>query len=288
MEIENLNGETRQGEKRIQRREFLKVAAAVGGSALALSQIRLDALAQQPHPHETCPVCKGKPGKDCPVCKQGQKPMAMPKDHPMRGYNASETIQARSFANLSTVEGISQNQLNQHIELYKGYVTKINEIDAEIRGMKPDVAKVNATYHPYRELHVEQTYALNGVILHEYYFENIGGAKAAPPEMLKNVITKEFGSWENYANHLLAVGKGMRGWAITGYNMRDHRVHNYGLDLHNQWVPVNVIPLLVLDVYEHAYMIDFGTKRAAYLDAFMRNVNWQIVEDRLKTMMLHG
>jgi len=211
-------------------------------------------------------------------------------DHPKHGYDAQEQIQARTFPSLSTVEGISQNQLNEHIGLYNGYVKKINDIQGLIMGTTPDLEKMNATYSPYRELHVEQTYALNGVILHEYYFENLGGAKKKPTEteMVHKLFSQEFGSWDNYVTHLTAVGKSMRGWAMTGYNMRDHRIHNYGLDLHNQWVPVHVIPLLVLDVYEHAYMIDFGTKRGAYLDAFMRNVNWEVVDQRLKTMILHG
>ncbi len=279
----------------VRRRDFLKMAAALSGSALALSQSRLTAHAHDMHQHTACTVCKGKKAgsKDspCPHCaKLAPGKTAIPADHPLHPYNPAEQIQAMTFANLATVEGISQKQLDEHLGLYNGYVKKINEIDSQIKAMTPDLEKMNATYSPYRELYVEQTYALNGVILHEYYFENIGGAKTAPEQapMLHKIITQEFGSWQNYVTHLLAVGKSMRGWAITGYNMRDHRVHNYGLDLHNQGVPVNVIPILVLDVYEHAYMIDFGTKRAAYLEAFMRNVNWQVVENRLKTMLLHG
>jgi Fe-Mn family superoxide dismutase len=263
-----------QPEKQIARREFLKMAAAMGGSALALSQFRLTANAAEPVKKMT----KAKP------------PAGVPADHPLKPYDAKESIQAKTFDNLTTVEGISKNQLDQHLGLYKGYVSKINDIETQIHGMTLDLEKMNPTYSPYRELHAEQTYALNGVILHEYYFENIGGAKKKPTDtqMVHKIFTQEFGSWENYVNHLLAVGKSARGWALTGYNMRDHRIHNYGLDLHNQGVPVNVIPLLVLDVYEHAYMIDFGTKRPAYLEAFMNNVNWAVVDDRLKTMMLHG
>jgi Fe-Mn family superoxide dismutase len=265
-------------EQPIARREFLKKAAALGGTALALSQLRMTAEAAAPAKPAT-PAAKGK-----------EAGKAIPVDHPKHGYDAQEQIQARTFPSLSTVEGISQNQLNEHIGLYNGYVKKINEIQGLIMGTTPDLEKMNATYSPYRELHVEQTYALNGVILHEYYFENLGGAKKKPTEteMVHKLFSQEFGSWDNYVTHLTAVGKSMRGWAMTGYNMRDHRIHNYGLDLHNQWVPVHVIPLLVLDVYEHAYMIDFGTKRGAYLDAFMRNVNWEVVDQRLKTMILHG
>jgi Fe-Mn family superoxide dismutase len=269
-------------QKTMHRREFLKMAAAAGGSALVLSQLRLTANAAD----KKSTAEKSKSG-DREIGNGRTMPTA---GHPIHGYDANATIQAMTFANLSTVEGISQNQLDQHLGLYKGYVTKINDIDKQIREMTPDLEKMNATYSPYRELHVEQTYALNGVILHEYYFENMGGAKTPPTQtsLVHKTFTQEFGSWDNYVNHLLAVGKSMRGWAITGYNMRDHRIHNYGLDLHNQWVPVNVIPLLVLDVYEHAYMIDFGTKRPAYLEAFMKNVNWQVVDQRLKTMMFHG
>lgn len=268
-------------QKNVKRRDFLKMAAALGGSAMALSQTRFLANAAEPKTDAKKIV---KPAATHAAVK------GVPAEHPMHGYNAAETIQPMTFPNLSNVEGISQNQLNQHIELYNGYVKKINDIQGQINGMTPELDKMNATYSVYRGLHVEQTYALNGVILHEYYFENMGGAKTPATEtgLLEKIITQEFGSWQNYINHLLAVGKSMRGWAITGYNMRDHRVHNYGLDLHNQWVPVNVIPLLVLDVYEHAYMIDFGTKRPAYLEAFMKNVNWQVVENRLKTMILHG
>ncbi len=267
----------------IARREFLKKAAALGGSALALSQLRLTANAAE---KAKTPVAK--PEHKAKGLTMGGK--KVPGDHPVHAYNAQEQVAAKTFPNLTTVEGISQNQLSQHMELYNAYVKKTNEIQSQIMAMTPELDKMNPTYSPYRELHVEQSYALNGVILHEYYFENLGNAHKKPTEteMLHKLISQEFGSWENYANHLLALGKSMRGWAITGYNMRDHRIHNYGLDLHNQLAPVNVIPLLVLDVYEHAYMIDFGTKRPAYLDAFMRNVNWDVVDQRLKTMILHG
>jgi Fe-Mn family superoxide dismutase len=284
------NGEHQPGQdggQPMARREFLKKAAALGGTALALSQLRLTAGAVEKK-KTPAPVAPAQAEAGKGLTSTTGKPV--PSTHPMHGYSKGETIQAMTFPNLSTVEGISQSQLNQHIELYNGYVKKINDIQGQINGMTPELDKMNATYSPFRELHVEQTYALNGVILHEAYFENMGGKRTPAPEteLVHELFTEEFGSWDNYLHHLTAVGKSMRGWAVTGYNMRDHRIHNYGLDTHNQWVPMNVIPLLVLDVYEHAYMIDFGTKRAAYLDAFMKNVDWSVVDQRLKTMILHG
>jgi Fe-Mn family superoxide dismutase len=267
--------------KPMARREFLKKAAALGGTALAFSQLRLTANAADTKPAMAATAGKGLTGSN-------GKPI--PASHPMQSYNKAESIQSMSFPNLSTVEGISQNQLTQHLELYAGYVKKINDIETQIMAMSPELDKMNATYSPFRELHVEQTYALNGVILHEAYFEALKGqsAPATQTELVHKVFTEEFGSWDNYLHHLSAVGKSARGWALTGFNMRDHRIHNYALDTHNQFVPMNVIPLVVLDVYEHAYMIDFGTKRGAYLEAFMRNVDWSVVDKRLKTMMLHG
>lgn len=292
----------------LHRRDFLKQAATLGGVALALSNLRLNALAADPA--ATAPAPKnpaptkakspvvGPQGKLTPKTETTNKVISsatagkkVASQHPVQPYNADEAIVAKTFPNLSTVDGLSPNQLNQHIELYTGYVKKINEIETQIASASPESLNLaNATYSGFRELHHEQTYALNAVVLHEYYFENLGGALKPPTdtEMFHTIISKEFGSWESYISQLKAVGKLARGWAITGYNMRDHRIHNYALDLHNQNVPMQVIPLVVLDVYEHAYMIDFGTRRAAYLDAFFRNINWQVADARLKTMMFHA
>ncbi len=272
---------------RVARREFLKMAAAVGGSAIALSQLRFTANAMETVKNTAKKSLTSSKTKTPIPAAAGLNVNGKP----VEGYNAAAKIEARTFPNLASVEGISQNQLNQHLELYKGYVKKINMIEEEISNASTDaLTAANPTYSPFRELHLEQSYALNGVVLHEYYFENLGanGTSATPDGMLKKVIAQEFGSWENYLAQLTAVGKASRGWAMTAYNMRDHRIHNYGMDLHNQAVPMGVIPILVLDVYEHAYMIDFGTKRPAYLEAFFKNVDWKIVEDRLKMMMLHA
>lgn len=259
------------------RRQFLKMAA-VGGAALALSTVKLDALAKGVVGKPKCKNCGKTHGGKCP---EGQACA-------MAEYDNTTAIEAKEFPNLSTVQGISQNQLTQHIGLYQGYVKKINEITTAISTATIDQAAMNGSYSAFREMNVEQSFALNGVVLHEYYFENIGGPRTAPTGLVKSTFTKEFGSWETYINHLTALGKSARGWVITGYNMRDHRIHNYLLDAHNQLVPVHVLPLLVLDVYEHAYLIDFGTKRAPYLDAFIQNIDWAQVESRLKMMLLHA
>ena len=98
---------------------------------------------------------------------------------------------------------------------------------------------------------------------------------------MMELILEAFGSLEAYKNDLNACGTSARGWVITAYALDDKRIHNFTLDAHNQTVPVLVMPLLVLDVYEHAYFMDFGTKRASYIQLFWSNINWDIVEARI-------
>lgn len=193
-------------------------------------------------------------------------------------------IKEMDFSSLLTkkMEGLSPNQIDQHLKLYKGYVTKHKEITALLDN--PDLTAQtpapNATYAPLRELLIEQSFALNGVVYHELYFGNLGGEGGDPKGNLKSAIEAHFGSTAKFMDYLKASGKCMRGWVIVGWNTRDQRIHTYGLDMHNMWSPAGVIPLVVLDVYEHAYMIDHGINRAAYLDAFVKNLDWDVCGKR--------
>jgi Fe-Mn family superoxide dismutase len=193
---------------------------------------------------------------------------------------ATEPYVARDFNGLlnKKLEGLSQNQLSQHLKLYQGYVKKANEIHRKLKDV--DLASANPTYSPVRELLVEQSYALNGAIYHEYYFANLGGKGGDPTGDLRAALDERFGNYSKFADYLKAAGKSMRGWVIVGYNTRINRIDTFGLDLHNVYTPANIVPVLVLDVYEHAYMIDYGIDRAKYLDAFMQNIDWEIASKR--------
>lgn len=271
-----LNTEKSENTTEVGRRQFLKMAAIAGGGLLAAQPI-ISAFAEgKTTPCKTHKGCTNgncsKKGCNDPKCGHTQ-PVPL---------TESPLIQAKEFeTRFATIEGISANQLKQHVGLYQNYVKKVNEIVTALNAPDLDLSKVNATYDPYRELHVEQSFALNGVILHEQYFENMGGNRTAPSEALKDTIAKRYGSWNEMMVKLKALSKSMRGWAMLGFNMRDGQIHLYGLDSHNQLAPFNVSPLLVVDVFEHAYMIDFGTNRASYLDAFMANIDWAPVEKRL-------
>jgi Fe-Mn family superoxide dismutase len=197
--------------------------------------------------------------------------------------HASGSYVAKDFNHLieKPMKELSPAQIKPHLTLYSGYVAKANEIQSALKTIDPNVPPPNATYHPLRELLMEQSYALNGVIYHELYFGNLGGAGGEPTGDLRNAVEARWGSIGKFMDFFKASGKCMRGWVIVGWNTRDGQLHAYGLDLHNMWVPANVIPVVVLDVYEHAYMIDYGINRAAYLEGFMKNIDWDVCAQRL-------
>lgn len=197
-----------------------------------------------------------------------------------------KTYATKSYAELiGHVKGLTENQLQQHYDLYVGYVKKRNQIENDLQ----TVDRTNSagiTYSPFRALKTAETFAVNGSLLHELYFENMSSVPTQPgPETIK-LFANSFGSLDNFKKDLIDSGAVARGWVITAYGMDDGHVHNYVLESHNQNVPVLSIPLLVLDVYEHAYMIDFGIKRAAYLEVFWDNIDWNVVEQRIKKWVL--
>lgn len=199
----------------------------------------------------------------------------------------AEVYIAKDFSHLvsANMSGLSGKQIEQHLKLYKGYVGKANEIHGKL--IDAETAGANATYAPFRELLVEQSYALNGVVYHELYFNNLGGKGGEPGGDLRSAIDARWGNFGKFVDHVKAAGKSMRGWVLVGFNTRDGHLECFGLDLHNMFVPANVVPVLVLDVYEHAYMIDYGIDRGKYLDAFFSNLDWEVVARRLANTAKH-
>lgn len=173
----------------------------------------------------------------------------------------------------------SESQMSQHYTLYQGYVKKRNEIDQNLKTVdRSNVA--NVTYSPFRSLKIAQVFAHNGSILHQLFFENLGQAEEIGPET-QTLLIKNFGSIEAFKKDLLESASCARGWVLTAYCLDDNTVKNFVLDAHHINVPVFVIPLLVVDTYEHAYMIDFGIDRAQYLKDLWNNIDWNIVESRV-------
>ena len=176
------------------------------------------------------------------------------------------------------LKGISQKTIENHYEkLYKGYVKKCQEIQDKLK--TADKSLANATYSDLRELKTEETFAANAVILHEAYFDILGGDGKQSGEIIK-AIEKDFGSFDNWVMEFKSLGLCARGWVFLAYDFNDGKLHNYIADLHNQGGVWGATPIIVMDVYEHAYFADFGADRKSYIEAFFSNINWQTIDKK--------
>lgn len=173
------------------------------------------------------------------------------------------------------LEGISRATIEAHYKLYQGYVNKRNEILEKLEGV--DLAAANQVYSDIRALKVDLTFAVGGVKNHEIYFEHLGGAGRDPTGAFAALVRRDFGSAEAWRADLRATGMAARGWAWTAYDWDEGRLFNYVGDAQNTFPVWNATPLVALDVYEHAYFLDYQTDRASYIDAFFTNLDWDVV-----------
>lgn len=174
------------------------------------------------------------------------------------------------------LNGLSEKQLKEHHDvLYVGYVKKWNEIQEKLK--TADRSLANATYSEYGELKREETFALNGIKLHEGYFDNMVSGGSEPSGAVRTWIEEDFGSYAGWLEDFRALGVAARGWVILAMDLDDGKLYNYLCDSHNQGGVWNAVALLIMDVYEHAYFIDFATGRKAYIETFFQNVDWGFV-----------
>jgi Fe-Mn family superoxide dismutase len=191
----------------------------------------------------------------------------------MKEYN-----QVKKLPFVKKLKGISEKTISiHHDKLYEGYVKKWQEIQERLK--KVDRSLANATFSELRELKLEESFAANGIVLHEAYFDVLGGNGKPKGEIVER-IAKDFGSFENWQEEFKALGMAARGWVILAYDFNDGKLHNYLADWHSQGGIWGTAPLLVLDVYEHAYFIDYGSDRKSYIEDFFANLNWQAINKR--------
>lgn len=180
--------------------------------------------------------------------------------------------------------GLSQKQLEEHHDmLYAGYVKKWNEIQDKLKTV--DKSDANGTFSLLRELKLEETFAKNAITLHEGYFDNLGGDGKASGDIL-NLIKEDFGSYEAWEAEFKAMGICARGWVVLAFDWEEGRLFNYLCDVHNQGGVWNASQLLILDVYEHAYFIDYATGRKAYIESFMKIIDWAEVNKRIARLQI--
>ena len=178
------------------------------------------------------------------------------------------------------VKGFSDSQLDQHFALYKGYIAKLNEIEGKLA--VANNTKPNYTFNEFSELKRREAVAFNGSFLHELYFENLGADTAISPELQKAMDAQ--GGQEKILADLKATALGGPGWALLTHNRRDGKLHNYFVAEHHRGLPIDQDLLLVLDSWEHAFMVDFGIKRPDYIDAFLKNIKWSVVSKRFRDL----
>jgi len=190
------------------------------------------------------------------------------------------TYEPKNFENLLGTKGFSDQLLKNHFALYQGYVTNTNKLTETLSTL---LSGNKTATSEYAELKRRFGWEFNGMRLHEYYFGNM---KKEGTELDKNSkffkkIIEDFGAYENWEKDFRGVGA-MRGigWVIVYYDPIARRFLNVWINEHDVGHLSGTAPILVMDVFEHAYMIDYGLKRADYIRAFFKAIDWNVVVDR--------
>jgi len=187
---------------------------------------------------------------------------------------------SKDYSKLIGIEGFSQTLLNNHFTLYQGYVTNTNKLSDILAGM----LKEDKTAAPeYAELKRRFGWEFDGMRLHEYYFENLGGKDPLDKSgALAKKLVESFGSYEAWEKDFRATGA-MRGigWVALYQDNVSGNLFNVWINEHDTGHLAGCRPVLIMDVFEHAYMVDYGLKKADYIAAFFKNINWKVVASRL-------
>src|SRR5215510_1926873 len=196
------------------------------------------------------------------------------------------TYKPKHFS-LNGLQGISDKTLELHFKLYEGYVKSVNELNERIMEMLRD-GKVDQEELPaYSELTRRLGFEYNGMVLHEYYFDNLTPKASVKPESTPSFLRRaeaSFGSYERWKTDFVSVGK-MRGvgWAVCLQDPASGRLTNHWITLHEHGIVAGFKPVLVMDVWEHAFLLDYTpAQRGQYIEAFFSNINWRIVDRRVE------
>jgi Fe-Mn family superoxide dismutase len=173
--------------------------------------------------------------------------------------------------------GITKATHDAHLTLWKGYANKTNEIRKALAEMEVDPAAANQIYSQMRALKVNYAFAYGGYINHSVYFNTIGGSGGPASGDVATLINDSYGSFEKWVADWKATGMAGRGWAFLGYDHEEQRVHTYVGDSQDTFPAWNHTLLLAMDVYEHAYYLDFQTARMKYIEAYLQVVDWEAV-----------
>ena len=188
---------------------------------------------------------------------------------------------AKDYGKMIGMNGFSETLLKNHFALYQGYVTNTNKVWDALQAM----LKEGKTATPeYAELKRRFGWEFNGMRLHELYFDNLGGKGIINKSgNLAKLLPGAYGSVEAWEKDFRATGA-MRGigWVVLYQDDTNGWLFNQWISEHDGGHPAGCRPILIMDVFEHAYMLDYGLKKADYIEAFFKNINWDAVEARIK------
>jgi len=187
-----------------------------------------------------------------------------------------------------SLKGISEKTMAiHHDKLYAGYVAKKDDINGKLEELREKIISgeasgSNPTYSDLRGLKRGEIFAVNAVNLHEWYFDILGGDGSTDkaPELSK-AISAKWGSVENFIKYFSECGMAARGWCVLAWDTKDGELKQYNTDVHHEGV-WGAFPIITLDVYEHAYFIDYGSDRKKYIEDYWVNFNWTAAEELYK------
>ncbi len=195
----------------------------------------------------------------------------------------AQKFTAQEFKSIRALDGISEDTMTAHYKLYQGYVNKTNEILEKLG--KVDASAANQIFSDLRSLKVDLSFAVGGMKNHEIYFAHLGGKGGEAKGKLADMIKRDFGSLSAWQADMKQTGIAARGWVWLAYDHDWGKLFNYLGDAQNSFPIWNTTPLVALDTYEHAYWLDYKSARAPYIDAFFKNLDWDVVQasfDKLK------
>lgn len=197
-----------------------------------------------------------------------------------------QPYQTKSF-NLRGLQGISDKTVDLHLSLYEGYVKATNVLQGKIADFLKDGTVDQEELPAYSELTRRLGFEYNGMVLHEYYFDNLTPQASLKPESTSSFLRRaeaSFGSYERWKTDFVSVGK-MRGvgWAVCFQDPASGRLTNHWITLHEHGNVAGFKPVLVMDVWEHAFLLDYTpAQRGQYINAFFSNINWRVVDRRVE------
>ncbi len=196
------------------------------------------------------------------------KLVAVPEALPAKVYNTESA-------------GISKATHDAHLGLWKGYANKTNEIRKALAELEIDPAAANQIYSHIRGLKVNYAFAYGGYINHSVYFDTLGGEGGPATGDIATLINEAYGSFERFEAEWKATGMASRGWAYLGYDHAEQRLGIYAGDAQDTYPAWNHSLVLAMDVYEHAYFLDFQAARMKYIEAYLNVIDWSAVNARL-------